>query len=223
MGLINSLKKYTQLAHSTKAKDIEIKELLLRPLQDVNKVLHKTLNEYRIENYVVLDNKENLHAEYNISLYFPKVGLVDSYYIGVSKLSCGFCHTYLKLQGYEIRGTHGVCAPNKWRMNLSPQSKDFKDQILLGLSEIEDEDAPLQYRRLSIDSFERKELQELYQLKRDLGLNRDCNSAILDFFDSLGSSINYCCNKFVNIISGQYTEISDSSQSEQDLTGVTEA
>jgi len=132
--------------------------------------------------HVVLDNKENLHAEYNLSLYFLKVDLVDSYYIGVSKLSCGFCYTYLKLQGYEIRGIHGVCVPNKWKMNFSSGSKDFKDQILFGLSEIEDEDAPLQYRGLSIDSFERKELQELYQLKRDLWLNRDCSSAILDFF-----------------------------------------
>jgi len=47
-GIINSLKQYDTLLRSKKKKDIEIKEQILRPVQDVEKVLYSMKNGYSI-------------------------------------------------------------------------------------------------------------------------------------------------------------------------------
>ncbi|WP_410526151.1 hypothetical protein [Rickettsia endosymbiont of Orchestes rusci] len=33
---------------------------------------------------------------------------IDSRYIGIAKLCCGFCDKYLDMEEYNHRGTHGV-------------------------------------------------------------------------------------------------------------------
>lgn len=142
-----------------------------RPKQDVNKVMYfykNNLNASQISTLEILDNKNTLHAEYNISTHFPKSNLLTSEenYIGVSKLSCGYCHKSLIDDGYNHRGTHGVC-DEAWNM-ATPQEQRFKDS----LPSLKNAPAPTeipQYRTLSTDSFE-EEIQDFFQHKELLGL-----------------------------------------------------
>lgn len=115
-----------QLLHQQKAKDVV--EQLLRPLQDVVKVYHCTNGEdFAFQDVKILDNKDGAHAEYNITMHFPLTKYLESSYIGISKLCCGFCHEYLSAMGYHHRGTHGWC-DQKWKL-LSPQDREFKEQL----------------------------------------------------------------------------------------------
>jgi len=210
--------EYGKLRDSKEEKDTQIKEQLLRPLQGVSKILYKVHNDrYRIDSIKILSNRAKLHAEQNIMLHFLGI---NKGYIGVSKLCCVLCDKYLEFHGYKHRGSHGM--HDDETLVYSDIIFDRIQFIHNDFEEIEGGSAPLQYRKLSIDNFERR-FPELCQLKTDLGLNRYCSSALSDFFDSLGSSINYCCSKFVNMISGQYTEISEQSLSEQPLIGSSEA
>lgn len=187
--LILSLKEYKGLIHSAEEKNIQIKEQFLRPLQDISKILYKVHHAgYRIDSVEILDNKFNLHAEQNIILYFPKALIegegYDSY-IGVSKLCCTLCHKYLELHGYKHRGTHGTW-DSKWIMYSSIVLESFKAPVLDQSKEIEDEDAPFQYRRLSIDNFEEL-CPELYQNKVDFRFYPGCGSALESFYDAVSA------------------------------------
>lgn len=142
-------------------------DVFLRPLQDCKKLFfyfqHNKYNEIKI---ISLDNSNNFHAEYNISFHFPKVQLLDINYIGISKLSCGYCHKYLEESGYFHRGTHGVC-DDEWYM-IGPQNAKFKNSIE-AIAEFKQEDLPPQHRKLSIDEFENtSDLIDLFQLKNEL-------------------------------------------------------
>ena len=148
------MKQYDTLLKSKKKKDIEIKEQILRPVQDVEKVLYSMKNGYSIAGYKILDNKEGLHAEYNIKLHFPFVDKANNY-IGVTKLCCGFCHQYLLSKGYKHRGTHGVCDGNWDMLYSSPQFEDFKAKVLFKSTRLNRSNQPFEWRRLSTDNFEK--------------------------------------------------------------------
>lgn len=149
----NSYLKITQYAKNVFDRgDVDIAEQLLRPLQDCTKIKHCIDNGYGIEEVKLLDNKEAIHAEYNITQYFPLADEVD--YIGTSKLCCANCHKYLEKKGYIHRGTHGV-ADQAWKMYLnSPQAEVFKESVLKYAIDLEEGQEVFQYRRLSTDEFE---------------------------------------------------------------------
>ena len=110
----------------------EMKEHLFRPMQDSHKIHYWIHNKvYKFNEIRILDNFLELHTECNITLQFPTslftyLGSakfeIDSRYIGIAKLCCGFCYKYLEVQGYEYRGTHGVC-DQAWKM----YSKHFEE------------------------------------------------------------------------------------------------
>ena len=76
-------------------------------------------------------------------------------YIGISKLCCGFCYKYLDLQGYDYRGTHGVC-DQAWKASKNNSlEKPFKDKFLANAAELENGKEVFQQRRLSFDDFEK--------------------------------------------------------------------
>lgn len=105
-------------------------ESILRPMQDCYKLYLKYNNNgIDILNINILDNDNNLHADTNIAVtmrLFDK----EKNYIGVSKLTCGYCHEELK--DYPHRGTHGVCDdgwnyyfPTQKSMDLEEFSQDI--------------------------------------------------------------------------------------------------
>jgi hypothetical protein len=156
---------FTILNQLKQCNDIVLKQLFLRPLQDVEKVLYhleKTGINVTIE---ILRNSENLHAEVNISQKFPCLG---ENYIGVSRLCCAPCNDTLTVYKYDHRGTHGIC-DSDWK----PPAKQFEE--LVQALELKKTSADLttqlygEHRRLSIDEFE-LQLSEFYQLKTDLSL-----------------------------------------------------
>jgi hypothetical protein len=83
------------------------KESYFRPLQDSLKLYYCiTSGMVNYKKAILLDNPYNLHAEYNISTHFPIITLLDTNYIGVSKLCCGYCHVYLSEAGYGDTAVH---------------------------------------------------------------------------------------------------------------------
>nr|XP_047131763.1 uncharacterized protein LOC101240932 [Hydra vulgaris] len=86
---------------------------LVRPLQACAK-LHQSIKNKTllITGVVTLSNKNNIHAEYNITQHFPLIkdleNIAGSSYIGTSKLNCAFCRFYLEESYYNHRGTHGI-------------------------------------------------------------------------------------------------------------------
>ena len=125
----------------------------LRPLQDSYKLYDfLTKEDYIYTDLIVLDNPNNLHADSNIIDYFKSNKYLDKNYVGVSKLCCGYCHKYLEDAGYKHRGTHGVC-DEKWKMN-SPLEEKFKNSATK-IQEFDQNNQPVQYRKLSIDGFEK--------------------------------------------------------------------
>jgi hypothetical protein len=171
-------------------KETEVMEQLLRPLQDSYKVHYYVKQQgYSFNKVIVLDNKEGIHADSNIINCFPFANKIE--YVGVSKLCCGYCHGYLEEKNSKHRGTHGV-ADQQWKMFLSsPQEEEFKNSILKNAKEIEKGKEPFQFRKLSIDDFEKNiklgESKSLLDLKIDLGLiapikklyNEEFNSSII--------------------------------------------
>lgn len=123
----------------------------LRPLQDASKLFfYLSNNNYQNFNIVPLENNNGFHAEYNITIHFPKTSLLDKNYIGISKLCCGYCHKSLEEDGYLHRGTHGMC-DNEWQ--IGPQSEKFKNSVN-SIAEFNQADPPPQHRKLSFDNFE---------------------------------------------------------------------
>ena len=118
---------------------------------------------------MVLDNPNNIHADTNIIDYFKSSKYLDKNYVGVSKLCCGYCHKYLEEAGYKHRGTHGVC-DEKWKMS-SPLEEKFKNSAIK-IQEFDQNNQPIQYRKLSYDYFEKdipfNEEKTLCKLKCDL-------------------------------------------------------
>lgn len=150
--------------------DVDVAEQLLRPLQDCTKIKYFIDNGYDIGEVKLLDNKEAIHAEYNITQHLPFAGEVD--YIGTSKLCCANCHKYLEKKVYVHRGTHGV-ADQAWKMYLdSPQAEVFKESVLKDATDLEEGQEVFQYRKLSFDYFEKEipfsEEKTLCKLKCDL-------------------------------------------------------
>lgn len=146
------LHKYKELIYN-KALSKEDFELFLRPLQDSYK-LYSVLKEEENLKFNVVDNVNELHAEYNLSKLFDRVDTLDNNYIGISKLSCGYCHNSLEYSHHEHRGTHGVC-DNKWKMSsLIPTFGDKFKSSIPAIKEFNQEELPVQYRKLSMDDFE---------------------------------------------------------------------
>lgn len=150
----------------------EIKQQLFRPLQDCLKVKYY-LNDssYSINKVIILDNKDNVHADTNVVDHFPLLKSFD--YVGVSRLACGYCHEYLNKKDALHRGTHGVI-DSGWKMNLSsPQEEPFKNIVQSKAKKLEKGQNIFQWRKLSFDSFEQKipvsSEKTLWDLKVDLG------------------------------------------------------
>jgi hypothetical protein len=142
----------------------EYLERFIRPIQDTYKIHHYFDNlshDKKIEDIIILPNPHAIHADSNIVANFPNnMDLVDKQYIGVSKLCCGYCHTYLDKNNYEHRGTHGVCDdlwgfPWLYKDTKSPLEQRFKDSVKsIGVFDIKN--PPPQHRKLSFDDFEKK-------------------------------------------------------------------
>lgn len=152
---------YLKILADTKSvsekKSEEIIGQLLRPLQDCIKIKYSMDGgSVLITEAIILDNKDNIHAEYNIIQHFQLKHLLKndagSTYIGTSKLCCAYCHQYLQDQEYTHRGTHGI-ADQKWKMYLeSPQFNKFQENLLKDAIDLEQGQERLQYRSLSTDT-----------------------------------------------------------------------
>ena len=90
---------YMKILKNSEIKKIP-QEIILRPFQDVSKILDLNV---KIDVISFLHNKDEVHAELNVS-YNTKKG--D--YIGVSKLSCYDCDSKLTNEGYPHRGTYNI-------------------------------------------------------------------------------------------------------------------
>jgi len=145
---------YKGILLNLKIDKTEFKELFFRPLQDCYKISYFIQLGYEVNDVIILDNKNSIHADTNVVDHFS---LEDSFgYIGVSRLACGYCHEYLDKKHVPHRGSHGVIDP-QWKMNLSgPQEDDFKGSIFSKAQKLEKGKEPFQHRRLSFDDFEKK-------------------------------------------------------------------
>jgi hypothetical protein len=95
---------------------VEFSKIIIRPLQDVRKLLHYLHNNDNTPiNYELVKlthplssgNKPlNLHSDVNVVREFPCPQEGD--YIGVSRLCCAPCHTVVSQHKYDHRGTHGI-------------------------------------------------------------------------------------------------------------------
>ena len=171
--ILNDLVSKVVLSYGDMLQGLNTPELKIhlstffRPKQDVCKAFDFYKTKEIVLSLEILSNPSSLHAEYNISINFPKVKYLDENYIGISKLSCGYCHKSLTEEGYGHRGTHGVC-DNTWKMSSSYQEDRFKDSAT-SIQEFNQDNLSPQYRRLSIDDFEQK-IEQFYPFKEMLGL-----------------------------------------------------
>jgi len=143
----------------------------LRPLQDSYKLYNFLTKDYTYTDLIVLENPNNIHADSNIIDYFKSSKYLDKNYVGVSKLCCGYCHKYLEEAGYEHRGTHGVC-DEKWKMT-SPLEEKFKNSAIK-IQEFDQNNQPVQYRKLSSDYFEEEIKVKLGKFVFFEGRTRQC-------------------------------------------------
>lgn len=134
---------------------LQLAATLIRPLQDVEKLVHYFRQNKQEISFDILDNpkisKITLHAEMNIAQHFPHL---EGVYIGVSRLCCGGCDYMLEnFYHYKHRGTHGTLDP-KWGIllkqfvNITRQLEDkakFLDQNSLN------DQLAAQHRKLSDD------------------------------------------------------------------------
>lgn len=157
----------------------EYLDKFFRPAQDAYK-LHYYLNQNPVTKFQILPNIGAIHADTNIAFSFPNnMGLLEEKkYIGVSRLCCGYCHTYLDQNMYEHRGTHGVC-DDKWgfpwlrKGEVSPLEAKFKEDLIIQkVEEFNPQDPPPQHRKLSIDLFEKhisySKDKSLFSVKHDI-------------------------------------------------------
>lgn len=127
-------------------------KILLRPLQDVTKLLSYLHHQKVCSIWInVVPFEENLplnteHAEINLAFYAQR-HINGKQYIGISKLSCLPCDVTLGiLGGYPHRGTHGLCFTG-WNKQL-----DFKQEAIQENDEVDAEGLRKEQERLEIDS-----------------------------------------------------------------------
>lgn len=163
------MKILTILKESIQPQVKQLKELLIRPLQDVEKIYYYfglQIEKKKIE-VEFLPNNESVHAEVNIAQKFPCGG--KDFYIGVSKLCCVPCDDTLDAYHYGHRGTHGILF-EKWN---SP-AKQF-DTLVSKIKATQQADAKalsMLHRSLSYDNFE-SSLPDFFKMKEELGLVGD--------------------------------------------------
>lgn len=163
------MKILTTLKESMQPQVKQLKELLIRPLQDVEKIYYyfgSQIEKKKIE-VEFLPNNESVHAEVNIAQKFPCGG--KDFYIGVSKLCCVPCDDTLDAYHYGHRGTHGILF-EKWN---SP-AKQF-DTLVSKIKATQQADAKalsMLHRSLSYDNFE-SSLPDFFKMKEELGLVGD--------------------------------------------------
>ncbi len=149
----NLLDQYRTLIHNMNF-NLEQKKLILRPLQDVCKLMYHISenNDHHINNgmhYVA--NDDGLHAEHNLFLNYTEEG--EEAYYGTSKLACGHCHVVLSgfLSEEDLvnivnhRGTHAKFY-NTW---LPEETRNQIEHLYEG------EGHHSEHRRLSFDPFEK--------------------------------------------------------------------
>jgi hypothetical protein len=175
----NVIGAYKDILLNLKIDKTEFKELFFHPLQDCYKISHSIQLGYKVNDIIILDNKNGVHADTNVVDHFSLQNSFD--YIGVSRLACGYCHEYLDKKHAFHRGTHGVIDP-QWKMNLSgPQEDDFKEGISNKTQKLGKGEEPFQHRRLSLDkSIEQdiflEENFSLFNLKEKLDLIGEVHS-----------------------------------------------
>ena len=106
-------------------------------MQDVEKLVHYISIHNITVDVIIIDNPESAHAETNLAAAFPKLG--GDTYIGIAKLCCGACDSFLDaVFHYQHRGTHGLV--DQWNApliqfksvldELKQKSKKFDQKIL---------------------------------------------------------------------------------------------
>jgi len=147
----------------------QLKELLIRPLQDVEKICYyfsSKIEKKKIE-VEFLPNNESVHAEVNIAQKFPCGG--KDFYIGVSKLCCVPCDETLNTYHYEHRGTHGILF-DKW--NSPAKQFDTLVRKIEATQQADTKALSMLHRSLSYDTFE-SYLPDFLRMKEELGLVGD--------------------------------------------------
>jgi len=155
-------------------------EQFMRPLQDALKIHHERNNGLEITEVEPIP-ESIYHCEMNVKLQRQQyLG-----YVGVSKLCCPYCYTYLNIKNKDRvaknnRGTHGICYPGECLL------KDQYTAVYLQLMALPQRQVLQPYlltRRLSNDNRERDifferniringvEYQDLFQLKEHFKLN----------------------------------------------------
>ena len=57
---------------------------------------------------IILNNVNEVHEQSNMAHAFSKRDYIPEKYIAIFKLSCGYCHKYLKNNNYNYIGTHSM-------------------------------------------------------------------------------------------------------------------
>jgi rRNA maturation endonuclease Nob1 len=139
------------------------KEFLLRPIQDVCKIIQTKICDQITDVYTVYntstDKSLTVHAEINLLHFLDnKFNLDNQIYIGVSKLTCGNCYRIFEDKKNEklisCGGTHAVI-DNKW--GIDNRWKNNKLEISyhkFDKNELQEKQPYPQTRKLSIDSIE---------------------------------------------------------------------
>jgi hypothetical protein len=105
------LELLSMLDKSDKSDDFfKLSQILLRPLQDVEKVIfYLKQNQIPIssDDIMIIANPNSAHTEVNLAKEFSHL---KEFYIGVSRLCCGICDYLLDdIYHHKHRGTHGTC------------------------------------------------------------------------------------------------------------------
>lgn len=178
-NFIDVVNSYKEILNTL--QDKEHFDKFVRPMQDSYKLfnfLHNNESKRDIK-FELVDNKHNLHAEANLQLLFRFNDLLEQNYIGISKLSCGYCHNLLLKSDHKHRGTHGIC-DHKWTLGAtSMQEEKFKESVHPIRAFSQDSPIPLQHRSLSCDFLIEMDIAvnlageytSLYQFKENNGLN----------------------------------------------------
>jgi len=171
IGAANCAKEYNTC--------VEFNSMLVRPMQDITKILHYFKDISKFECDTIDENNENIHAELNLAFNFP---LLDkhTYYIGVSKLCCVPCDHMLNKFGYLHRGTHSIYFKNDDKLPTMKQKQYFMEELKNIYSNknnkyIQNTPSDIcntwnQHRRLSNDYAVERQIVELFELKKNLGL-----------------------------------------------------
>eukprot|EP01041_Mallomonas_annulata_P012966 gene12966-27369_t len=155
--------------------DEQLRQIMIRPYQDTVKAcgyFEKLVSPCKEIMFDILQNPRKIHAEVNIAKEYPF--MLESNYIGISKLCCGACHNTLEQYKYKHRGSHGVIFPDDW----IPPVRQLEDMIehlhRSKKADVVTNDQVLRNlgRQLSTDDFE-TQFGEFYDLKRKLLVKND--------------------------------------------------